>query len=255
MEFVRIEQNGNLLIVILGRGKANALNRTMIGELAHTIASAESDAAIRGVVLASDRPRFFSSGFDVVEVFGYERDEMRAFFEQFGGLCEAIMRLPKPVVAAVSGHAFAGGAILALASDVRVFAEGEFGFALNEINLGLGLTSAIVRMAVHAVGIQTARELILAGRTFPPARSLETGLAAEVVPVDAVLERAVARARELADKPAGAFGMMKRIVAETSGLLPPPGYSHDHEPFLNQWFSPEAMALKRQLMEAMAAKK
>src|SRR5689334_448517 len=102
MEFVRTERNGSLLIVILGRGKANALNRAMIGELAHTIAGAEADGTIRGVVLASDRPRFFSSGFDVVEVFAYEREEMRSFFEQFGGLCEAMMRLPKPVVAAVS---------------------------------------------------------------------------------------------------------------------------------------------------------
>lgn len=254
MEFVRTQPHGNLLIVMLGRGKANALNRAMIGELAHTIAEAEADAAIRGVVLASDRPRFFSSGFDVVEVFGYEREEMRGFFEQFGGLCEAIMRLPKPVVAAVSGHAFAGGAILALASDVRVFADGEFGFALNEINLGLGLTPGIVRMAIHAVGVQAARELILGGQTYAPSRSLETGLAAEVVPVDQVRDRAIARARDLAAKPAGAFGMMKRILAETSGLLPPPGYAHDQEPFLNQWFSPEAMALKRQLMEAMTKK-
>ena len=85
MEFVRTERNGNLLIVVLGRGKANALNRTMIGELALAIANAETDPAVRGVVLASDRPRFFSSGFDVVEVFGYPRDEMRSFFEQFGG--------------------------------------------------------------------------------------------------------------------------------------------------------------------------
>jgi enoyl-CoA hydratase/carnithine racemase len=254
MEFVRTERNGNLLIAILGRGKANALNNSMIGELALTIADVDSDANVRGVVLASDRPRFFSSGFDVVEVFGYDRHAMRTFFEQFGGLCEAIQRLPKPVVAAVSGHAYAGGAILALASDERVFADGEFGFALNEINLGLALTPAIVRMAIHAVGIQTARDLILGGRTFTPARSRETGLAAEVVAVDAVLDRAIARARELADKAAGAFGMMKRVIAETSGLLPPPGYSHDNEPFLTQWFSPEAMALKQALMQSMAKK-
>jgi len=255
MEFVRTERNGNLLIVVLGRGKANALNRTMIGDLALAIANAETDPAVRGVVLASDRPRFFSSGFDVVEVFGYPRDEMRSFFEQFGGLCEAIQRLPKPVVAAVSGHAFAGGAILALASDLRVFADGEFGFALNEINLGLSLSPFIVRMAIHAVGVQHARDLILGGHTYTPARSLETGLAIEVVAVDAVLDRAIARARELADKPAGAFGMMKRSIAEVSGLLPIAKELYDHEPFLNQWFSPEAMALKQQLMQSMTAKK
>jgi 3,2-trans-enoyl-CoA isomerase len=115
------------------------------------------------LVLASDRPNFFSAGFDVKEVFQYDREAMTSFFGAFMDLHETMFRLPKPVVAALSGHTVAGGAVLALACDIRVMAQGPFRFALNEVNLGIILPPGIVRMAVDAIGIRHARELFLSG--------------------------------------------------------------------------------------------
>jgi enoyl-CoA hydratase/carnithine racemase len=132
MNHIRTETSENLLIVAMARGKANALNAAMVEELNVAVKEAAHNTDIRGVVLASDRPKFFSGGFDVMEVFNYERETMTEFFGQFIDLYEGLVNLPKPVVAAISGHAFAGGAVLALACDVRVMAEGPFGFALNE---------------------------------------------------------------------------------------------------------------------------
>src|SRR5438128_510918 len=166
---IRTEITGGLLVVTLARGKANALNAAMLDELHVALKQAQAPE-VRGLVLASDRPKFFSSGFDVTEVFQYGREAMTSYFGSFMDLYEGLFRLEKPVVGALSGHAVAGGAVLALACDVRVMADGPFRFALNEVNLGIVLPPGIIRMAVDALGPRHARELFLGGETIAPSR-------------------------------------------------------------------------------------
>ena len=250
MEFTTVDRDGELLIITLARGKANPLNAAMVEELITAFGAAASND-VRGVVLASDRPKFFSSGFDVGEVFQYDRDRMAEFFGRFIDLYESILHLPKPVVASVSGHAFAGGAVLALACDARVMADGEFGFALNEVNLGIVVPSGFVRMAIAAVGVRNAREVILEGKTLTPARSLEMGLADEVVRPEAVLERAIARARELAAKPPQAFGAVKQLLLEATGHSAAFGDRFTLSQFIEHWFSSEAIERKQALTQSL----
>lgn len=209
MTSIRTEKVDSLLIITMSRERANALNAAMVGELNDAILEARSHD-VRGLVLASDRPKFFSAGFDVKEVFQYDRETMTTYFGAFIDLYERVFRLPKPVVGALSGHSVAGGAVLALACDVRVMAEGPFRFALNEVNLGIALPPGIIRMAVDAVGPHHARELFLGGETLTPSRALEIGLVNEVAQPGAVLDRAISRARTLAEKPASAFAAIDR---------------------------------------------
>ena len=219
MTSIRAEKADGLLIVTMSRGKANALNAAMVDELNSVFVQSYLHD-VRGVVLASDCSKFFSSGFDVKEVFQYDRDAMTSFFGAFMDLYETLLYLPKPVVGALSGHTVAGGAVLALACDVCVMAEGPFRFALNELNLGIALPPGIIRMAVDAVGARHARELFLDGETLAPSRALEIGLVSELAEPDQVLDRAIARARALAAKPAVAFGLIKQALIEVSGHSP-----------------------------------
>src|SRR5262249_43222476 len=145
MTHLRISDDDGIRIVQLSREKANAMNLDMLEELNAAI---ENAGAAKALVIGSAQPRFFSSGFDVREVFGYERPAMHHFFGRFMDLYEGILRFPKPVVGAIGGHAFAGGAFLALACDFRVMADGDYGFAINEINFGAVLPPAIRRMAI-----------------------------------------------------------------------------------------------------------
>jgi len=80
----------------------------MVEELISIIGQARSTGAVRAIVLASANPKFFSPGFDVTEVFQYDRERMTEFFGRFIDLYEMMFRLPKPLVAAVSGHAYLG---------------------------------------------------------------------------------------------------------------------------------------------------
>jgi len=124
----------------------------MLAEIGAALSQAQSDVSIGAIVLASASPNFFSAGFDVREVFAYDRDAMTEFFGDFLGLVERVADFPKPVVAAIGGHCFAAGAILVLACDFRVMAAGKYGYALNEINLGLPLPEGIVRLVIAAAG-------------------------------------------------------------------------------------------------------
>jgi enoyl-CoA hydratase/carnithine racemase len=223
----------------------------MIDELNAALSDAASRETARGVVLATARPKFFSGGVDITEVFEYDREMMTDFFGRFIDLYEGIMRLPKPVVAAVNGHAFAGGAVLALACDARVMAEGAFGFALNEINLGLALPQGMIRMAANVVGIGKARELVMEGKTLTPAEALKVGLASEVVGPEAVLARAIDRARKMADKPPLTFGAIKRSFNQITGLSPSGSDRQYLSEFIEHWFSPESMRHKQTLIDSL----
>lgn len=245
MEHIQSERDGNLLILTLARGKANALNYALVEELYTAVGAAAADDSVRGLVLASDRPRFFSSGFDIREVFMYDRDGMAGFFGRFIDLYESLYNFPKPVVAALSGHTFAGGAILAIACDFRIMADGDFGFALNEINLGLALSPTIRRMLADAVGVARAREVLLFGDPLPPNRALEIGLVRELAPAERVRERAIACARQLAGKPPVAYREIKRSLREFGGRENPPSDRATLGQFLDMWFSEEAQGARQ----------
>lgn len=251
MEHLITERNDNLLILTLARGKANALNSALVEELYTAVTAAAADDTVRGLVLASDRPRFFSSGFDIREVFGYDRAGMTAFFGRFVDLYETLYRLPKPVVAALSGHTFAGGAILAIACDFRIMAEGDFGFALNEINLGLSISPTMCHMLADAVGVARGREIMLFGEALTPARALEIGLVRELAPAGEVRDRAIACARSLAMKPPLAYAQMKRTMREFGRQQASSGDRSTLDGFLDIWFSPEATEARRAVAARM----
>lgn len=251
MDFIRCETDRDLAVITMARGKANALNSAMIDELIHAVAGAAADDAVRGLVVASASPRFFSGGFDVAEVFRYDRKTMTDFFGRFVDLYERLLRLPKPVAAAINGHTFAGGAVLAMACDLRVMAEGDYGFALNEINLGIVLPSSVIRAVVAAVGAGTAHDLLLNGSTLSPARALEVGLATELAAPEAVLQRACEHARGLAAKPPAAFGAIKRSILASSGYAAAGAEPHALEHFIDHWFSPEAQERRQALLHSL----
>jgi enoyl-CoA hydratase/carnithine racemase len=251
MPDIRLDRQGPLLIVTLDRPRANALNASMVDEL-HGAVDQAQDPSVRGVVFASSSHKVFCAGFDVAEVFAYDRPAMTQFFSRFADLFERVRRLPKPVAAAMSGHAYAAGAILALACDVRVMADGA-GFALNEINLGLVLPTRMIR-AMAQNGGRIVRSLLLCGDAVAASRAEAEGLITEVAPAIDVLPVTLTRARHLAEKPPLAFAGHKESL-DTVGL---PRSEADEEGELKRvvdvWFSDEAKARRQALIETLAKK-
>ncbi len=251
MRHINCEIEDTLFIVVMARDKANAINSEMIEELNAALDEAKDNPNIRAMILASGRAGFFSTGFDVKEVFRYDRRTLARFFTRFRDFHEGLRMLPKPVIAAVSGHAYAGGAMISLACDERVFAEGDYGFAVNGINIGITFSPGLVQLAIDGLGLQYARELLLEAKTFSPQEAFRIGIAHELISVERIVDRAKARAHELAAKPATAFAGMKRaIVQATSGEALRRERESLHQ-FVEQWFLPESERLRQTLVDSL----
>lgn len=247
-----MERDGDLILLALARGKANALNKSMVEAFVRGVELAERDDSVRGLVLASDNPRLFSGGFDVHEVFGYDDKTMRAFFGRFIDLLEGLRHLPKPTVAAVSGHAYAGGALVVLACDLRIFAEGDTRFAVNEVNLGVVLPEPLLKVLAVNIGLSSTRQLLLFGDVFRGAQALHAGLVDEMAPPREVLTRAIGCARMLAAKPALAYAAHKRTLAMIAGpRLEGSRREEALDHFMRCWSGNESRTARQKLLETM----
>jgi enoyl-CoA hydratase/carnithine racemase len=252
MEHVRLDRDGTTSILTMQRGKVNALTHAMVKELEAAVAEVAADDAVAALILTSDRPRFFSPGFDVAEVFQYQRDEIAAFLTSFGRLMDRLMWLPKPSVAALNGQTYAGGALLALCCDFRLMAAGDYGFALTEVNIGVRLPESVFRMLAQAVGVPVARRMFLTGEPIGAVEGLAHGLYTAVVPGEELNASALAFAAQLGAKPRATYTAIKHKMLTASGLRP----LGEGEPWLDvdAWFTPEAQEMKRKLAEKLGKK-
>jgi enoyl-CoA hydratase/carnithine racemase len=163
MEMVSVEQHGWVTLVKLNHGVTNALNPKVVYELEAILRRVREDEAVKGLVLASSNEKFFSIGFDIPELFEMNREDFKWFYRSFNGICMDLFTLPKPTVAAMTGHAIAAGCILALCCDYRFMAQGHKLMGLNEVKLGLPVPYFPDRLLHAPAGIRRAREMMESG--------------------------------------------------------------------------------------------
>lgn len=252
MPLVLSETRAEIRILSLNNPKANPLNEPLVRALTDEFNRAREDDAVRAVVLTSAVEGYFSVGLDVREVFDYPRDRMARFWVAFVELYEGIYDFPKPVIAGLTGHTFAGGIILAIACDVRIMARGSHGLGVSGINLGLALPRGVMNMAINAVGHGHARRLFLTGETVSPDTALMMGLVHELTEPSALLMRAVDRAANLGGKSATAFRSIHRMFDELSGRDELPSDKDNLDRFLESWYSPAAIATREAVRDQIA---
>jgi 2-(1,2-epoxy-1,2-dihydrophenyl)acetyl-CoA isomerase len=196
----------------------NSLNLELKSALATTLRDARYDEAVRAV-LVTGAGRAFCAGGDLAEMDPHRTPE-QARARQHQLLSDVFLplaRTPKPVVAAVNGHAHGAGLSLALACDVVVTSEVapmSFGYVLRGLTPDCGITYFLPRL----VGMARAKELLFSGRRFDGAEALRLGLVAEAVPADQVLDRGRAVAGELARGATVALALTKRMLDQSSQL-------------------------------------
>ena len=187
----------------LARPPVNALNLSLLQQLRAAVEEAPA-AGARGIVL-SGAPGMFSAGVDVPALMGRERSEVRAFWREFFAVCAALARSPVPVVAAITGHSPAGGAVLSLFCDYRVVAEGPFKIGLNEVQVGLSVPDCIQLALRRVVGTYRAERLLVAGAMIESSQALACGMVDELTGVEQVSTRALHWLRELLALPSHAM--------------------------------------------------
>jgi enoyl-CoA hydratase/carnithine racemase len=209
-EFVRLEVDGGVGTVRLDRPPMNALNAQVQDELQVAAKEATDRADVRAVVLWGGE-KVFAAGADIKEMV---KADYASMVERAGPLqaaFDAVARIPKPVVAAVTGYALGGGCELALTADFRVAADNAK-LGQPEILLGVIPGAGGTQRLARLIGPAKAKDLVFTGRFVDAEEALRIGLVDRVVPADEVYATAVTMAARYAKGPAIALRAAKLAI-------------------------------------------
>src|SRR5436309_5128083 len=204
---VTYETKDRIARITLDDGKVNAMSLGFFEALGASLDRAESERP--GAVVITGRPGIFSAGLDLKLLPTLDAADRRTTLNAFARTMLRVFLFPIPTVAAVSGHAIAGGALLMFACDLRVAADGPARLQLNETAIGLALPSWAILIARSAIPPRWRTEAILHARPYSPAEAKTRGFVDIVVPAEQLLEAAAKAAAPLAALDPTAYGTSK----------------------------------------------
>jgi enoyl-CoA hydratase/carnithine racemase len=211
MSYLKTQHGDGIATVTISRGKVNALDGELVAELRSTFSELGEREDTVGVVLTG-AGAFFSFGLDVPGLYDLPPDGFAAFLRGFTALYTEMFSFGKPLVAALNGHAVAGGCMLALACDLRLMADGAGRIGLNEASFGSSLFAGSVEMLRFAVGDPAAVRIARGGALYDVRAAAAVGLIDEVMPAEQLVGEARSRALALAQGHPAAFRSIKSLL-------------------------------------------
>jgi enoyl-CoA hydratase/carnithine racemase len=250
---IRIETQGRLAILRLDKARGNAIDEPFVAEMTGAVAEVAKNEAARGVLLASAHPKLFCPGLDLVALVEYDRAALERFMKAFGEMTFALFALPKPVVAALNGHAVAGGCVIALTADHRVLRRGAQ-IGLNEVRVGVPLPWSVSLLLRASVPPGSLSRVALLGSNFTDEEAVSLGLVHEVREAEGFEAVCLARLDEFADKDPRAVSTTKSYLR--ASVLAEMRSEEDARrgDFLDAWFSPEGRERIRGIVDSLAKK-
>jgi enoyl-CoA hydratase/carnithine racemase len=209
-DFVRVEIKDGIGTIRLDRPPMNALNTRVQEELREAATAATADAEVRAVIVYGGE-KVFAAGADIKEMAEMSYVDMAARAADLSSALGAIARIPKPVVAAITGYALGGGCELALACDWRVVAD-DAKLGQPEIKLGIIPGAGGTQRLARLLGPARAKDIVMSGRMVDAQEALRIGLADRVVPAAEVYDEAVALVQPYLTGPAQALRAAKLAV-------------------------------------------
>jgi len=248
MARIRTDRCDGVLLATMDHGVTNPINPELVRELDEILAQARTDPEVLALVLTSASQKFFSIGLDLPTLFPLASEAFRDFFREFQRVCLDLFRCPKPVIAAITGHATAGGCILALCCDYRFIGQGRKLLGLNEAKLGLPVPYFAYRCLRDLIGAGQARRLTESGDFCNADEAVRLGMVDEAVPDDELQTRAIEQAQQLGALPPEVYALNKSNRVEGIEAEVNAKWEAQENAFLACWHSPEA---QRRLKEAI----
>lgn len=253
MNTINVTIKDRLALITLNRGKSNAMDREMLTELTDMLHNINNDANIGGVIITG-REHFFSAGLDLIALYSYNEEEIRSFWNLFLDFTAKIVAFKKPMVAAINGHAPAGGCVIGLACDARVMAEGKYIIGLNEVPVGIIVPESIFQLYSFWLGKAHASRSLLEGKLFSPEEALSIGLVDELVNPASIMTAAERRIRKyMAMEPntwqQSKLNIRKELITATAA-----DQSASLEILLAQWWSPSSRNLLKMIIDNLQKK-
>lgn len=249
---VQTFEHGRVRELRLARPPVNALDPALCRALVSALdAAVASDAE---AVVLSGAPGIFSAGLDVPHLMslGQDRPALHAAWGAFFGAARALAGLPVPVVAAIEGHAPAGGCILSLCCDYRVMAHSPnpakpYVIGMNETQVGLAVPDGAQHLMRRVIGPYRAERLLVAGSMVPAGEALRLGLVDELTEAGQVLPRAIEWLERLLDLPRSPMLLTRALArADLVRALAPEHLDLDR--FVDGWYVPDTQAGLRALL-------
>jgi enoyl-CoA hydratase len=230
-----LTQRDGLAIVRIGRENGNAINGALVDDLTTLVRQAARTDEIRGVLLAASG-KLFSPGLDLRELVGLDRQGMDQFIRGFSTCVLELYDFSKPLVAAIHGHAVAGGCVLTLGADWRVLRRGAL-IGLNEVRVGVPLPFGVSMILRESVPRTHLEEIALLGLNYRDEAALEAGLVHELRGADGFEEHCLERLEELASRDSNAFSVTKRYLRSMIVERIRAEEDLHRDEFLDGWFS------------------
>jgi enoyl-CoA hydratase len=242
---IETTKDGEVAVLTMNHGPVNALDLEFLAALPGVLASV-GDAP----VVLTGTGRCFSAGVDLKRIVDGGASYVEEFLPALSTAALALFDHPGPVVAAVNGHALAGGCVLAAACDVRLMSGGTIG--LTELAAGVPFPTVPLEIMRHAVGPAVSR-LVLTAQRLDPVEAHRIGLVDEIV-ADGIVAAAVARATALAATPAAVYALAKRQLREPALTRIAARRELDDPPVAELWAGEGTRAFLRDFLARLATR-
>lgn len=246
---VEIDIEAGIAVIHLNQGITNPIGPEMVDKLAGIFNLIRKDSGINGMVLTSANNKFFSIGFDIPVLINFSKEKFLSFFRSFNQMCLDLYTLPVPTAAAISGHATAGGCILALCCDYRFIAAGRKLIGLNEIRLGVPVPYVADRILYETVGTDKSRKIIESGEFFLSDQALELGLVFDIFKPENLLVSTVELLRKVMVYPGNAYALIKRYRTESVVEQILAKLEITEQEFIDCWYSEGARGKLREAID------
>ena len=247
---IDVHEQDRVAVLRIEHGKANALDTELMRDLTTALTALRAGDA-RAVVITGTGT-IFGAGVDPFRVIREGEAYASAFVPGLARLLTDLFEFPMPLVAAVNGHAIAGGCIVACTCDYRIMAEGKGTIGVPELLVGVPFPNAAIEILRSVLSPHDLQALVFTGRTCAPDEALRRGLVHEVVPPDELLARAIDVARQFAGVPREVFAATKHAMrAEALARLQNDRTLGD---VVRTWGRPETRAHIQQYLDRVVRK-
>jgi enoyl-CoA hydratase len=244
---IRIERDDPLAVLTIDRPPVNAIDLQVLRDAERALEEIAAQAEILALVVTGAGGSF-SAGLDLKTVPTYSRDEQRELMRTLNRVVTRLYGLPIPTVAAVNGHAIAGGLVLVLACDYRVCTAAPCRIGLTEARAGIPFPAGPMAVVKAELAPAVARRMTLVAQNTNADQALRDGVIDELRPPEEVMERAREIARELGAIAPTAYAQIKRqLRAEVLDHLEPL-VAAGRDPLLDSWLSDETASAAGDLL-------